>query len=216
MIQLTRTGIRCSSDLEALREEFAANHVVRLPQLLSADIMSKVWERMECGPWIENVHSDISRELLLDDAQAANLLNFVASSPAFFSAIQKITSCTNATNFMGRIYRMLPGDHHMSWHTDISDGEGRLVGLSVNLSPRPYSGGVFQLRPRCSTELLCELPNTGSADAFLFRISPELSHRVTPVEGAEPKTAFAGWFKSSGTDFLTVIRQRASQADNGL
>jgi len=29
---------------------------------------------------------------------------------------------------------------------------------------------------------------------------------VSPVEGVEPKTAFAGWFQSGGADFISSVR----------
>ena len=78
--------------------------------------------------------------------------------------------------------------------------------MSVNLGPRPYDGGVFQLRRRGSEDILCELPNVVPGDAILFQISKELVHQVTPVVGTEPKTAFAGWFVSSGEEFFSTIR----------
>ena len=209
MIQLTRNGIRGSSDLDALREEFASTDAVRLPKLLSVDIMARIFELMERGRWIENIHPGISRELLLEDTLALHLLQFVTSAPDFLTVIERIASCAQPTNFQGRIYRMLPGaEHQDSWHDDA--GEGRMVGMSINLSPHPYAGGVLQFRRRRTKELLRELPNVISADAILFRISPELEHRVSPVEGVEPKTAFAGWFKTVGIDFLASIRQYPS------
>jgi 2OG-Fe(II) oxygenase superfamily len=211
MIQLTRNGLHCSADLEALREEFAASHTLRLPQLLSTDIMGKLLDRMERGKWIDRVHPGISKELQLEDAQAWQLLHFVISAPDFLSLIERITSFEKMTSFRGRIYRMLPGqEHRIPWHDDMSDDRERLVGMSVNLSPTPYSGGVFQLRRRGSREILRELPNVISTDAILFRISPELLHRVTAVNGAEPKTSFAGWFKSSGGNFLATVKRHAS------
>jgi len=38
----------------------------------------------------------------------------------------------------------LARDIHDDWHNDCCDS--RLIGVSVNLSPEPYNGGVFQLR----------------------------------------------------------------------
>jgi hypothetical protein len=68
--------------------------------------------------------------------------------------------------------------------------------MSVNLSLRGYEGGIFQLREWSSKRILAEIANTGWGDATLFRISAELEHQVTEVTGEQPKTAFAGWFKS--------------------
>jgi hypothetical protein len=61
-----------------------------------------------------------------------------------------------------------------------------------------------------SGKILCELPNTGQGDAIFFRISPELKHVVTAMEGTEPKTAYAGWFRSGPTGFYARLRTASS------
>ena len=45
-------------------------------------------------------------------------------------------------------------------------------------------------------------------DAVLFRIDPELKHRVLPVTGATPKCRFAGWF-SGAPGFRHLIRMQS-------
>jgi hypothetical protein len=85
--------------------------------------------------------------------------------------------------------------HTDDWHDDTSDG--RLLAMSINLSPRGYQGGVFQMRESKSHWTLMEIANTGLGDALLFRVSSDLQHRVTEVQTGEPRTAFAGWFHST-------------------
>ena len=36
--------------------------------------------------------------------------------------------------------------------------------------------------------------NTGAGDALLFALGRGLQHRIRPIAGTVPKTAFAGWF----------------------
>ena len=84
--------------------------------------------------------------------------------------------------------------------------------MSVNLSPKPYAGGILQLREARSEEILAEIANTGLGDALFFRISPELKHRVSPVEGIVPKTAYAGWFQAE-LDFRAMFRATAVRPD---
>jgi hypothetical protein len=207
MLQLTRNGIAGSFDLEAMRAEFDANRALRLPGLLAGDLLAKVHRRLELGQWIEDVHPGISRELVLRDRPGWQMLHFLASSPGMLAVVRGISGSPEISNFRGRVYRMLPGsENRIRWHDDLSELHGRIVGISVNLGPLPYSGGTFQLRRHGSRRLICELPNVGPGDAILFRISPELKHRVTPVLGTEPKTSFAGWFRSTGTDFVDSIK----------
>jgi hypothetical protein len=46
--------------------------------------------------------------------------------------------------------------------------------MSVNLSPLPYAGGVFQMRERESVCSIVEFANIGWDDAILFRVSGRL------------------------------------------
>jgi predicted 2-oxoglutarate/Fe(II)-dependent dioxygenase YbiX len=71
-----------------------------------------------------------------------------------------------------------------------------LVALSLNLNTVAYAGGTLELR-EVESKKSVQLPNITFGDAILFRVADYLEHRVTPVEGAEPKTAFAGWFRTT-------------------
>ncbi len=213
MIQLTRNGLRSDGDLSALRAEFDANHVLRLPALLAPDTLQFLQLRMDAGPWADLRHGKAAREVVLQDAAALHLLHFMIGAPDFLDIVRRITGCDAIKAFGGRIYRMLPIREHMQrWHNDFDDRGLRRIALSINLGPRPYQGGLFQMRRAGKRKLLCELPNIAPGHATLFRIAPELEHRVTPVTGNEPKTAFAGWFRSSGSDFLTSIREQSDRA----
>jgi len=79
--------------------------------------------------------------------------------------------------------------------------EGRLVAMSVNLSTKSYQGGVLQIRKKKSHQVIAEIQNVGLGDAVLFRVSEELEHRVTSVQGGLAKVTFAGWFDASNDDF---------------
>ena len=83
--------------------------------------------------------------------------------------------------------------------------------MSVNLSGQPYGGGVFQLRRTADERLLGEVHNLGLGDAILFRLSPQLQHRVTDVTGEHPKTAFAGWFRPD-TSYREALRSLSPSA----
>jgi len=200
MIQLGKSRVVADpQDIERCRIEFDEKHCVLLPKLLEPPLLDFLLERLEQGLWQDRVHEDIGNEVVLEDASAGGLLHFVANAPAFLKIVEEITGCGPLTQFEGRIYRFVPNSgHYDSWHND--NGNGRLVAMSLNLSLRGYEGGVFQLREWSSKRMLAEIANTGWGDATLFRISGELEHQVTEVTGEQPKTAFAGWFKSEDSN----------------
>jgi len=204
MLHETRAVRHSDPHTEALRAEFQSSHSARLPGLLDAVLVEAVTEGMRRGTWMTNEHDGLGREVILDDVRTLDLLHFVANTPAFLAVVRELTGHTAITRFEGRVYRMIPGtDHHDSWHDDA--GGHRLVGMSLNLGPRPYMGGCFQLREKSEPTVRRELPNLVPGHAILFRISPALTHRVTRVVGAEPKTAFAGWFLSGGSDYFSTL-----------
>jgi 2OG-Fe(II) oxygenase superfamily len=206
-IRVRRSGLSLdTSGLAELRARFETSQCVRLQGLLDPDLLSFLVDRLERGTWSERVHDGIGVEHVLDEDPALHMLFFLVNAPRFRDVIEAVTGCRPLTRFNGRIYRMVPSrGHYDDWHNDVSDE--RLVGMSVNLSPRGYTGGTFQLRQHATHIVLAELANTGFGDAILFRISSDLEHRVTDVEGAEAKVAFAGWFRRAPTDLFSLLRE---------
>jgi len=206
MVQFTRAGLAAGeapADLEQLRREFGDRHCIRLRRLLAGDLLALVRREVAQAAFVDRAHGTIGLEGAMQFNAAFTLLSFVSNDPRFFGFVERVTGCGRIAAFVGRVYRMVPGTaHYDSWHSDtIGD---RLIGMSINLSPEVYGGGVFQLRDRASKAMIAEAPNTGEGDAILFRIDEALEHRVTPLEGSATKTAFAGWFVSK-PDFLSML-----------
>jgi hypothetical protein len=209
MIQLTRTGVVFSgseSDLNQLRSDFDRDNHLILPRLFECELLQIVLKRIESSKFVPFEHKGIGLEFCMEDHPTISLLNFVANIPAFHRLIERITGCGSIGEYTGRVYRMTSCDgHYDHWHDDSNDG--RMLTMSVNLTPGEFRGGALQMR-RCGTEeMLHEIRNTGLGDALLFRISPEFEHRVQGVEGEVPKTALAGWF-IPGKTFHEAARER--------
>jgi hypothetical protein len=112
-----------------------------------------------------------------------------------FHAIEKITEIPAIGNFVGRLHSSVHGGgHHIAWHGDNADN--RLLGLTIDLSSSAYEGGVFELRRKASQEIICAVPRQQPGDAFVFRISPDLQHRLTLIKSGGPRTVGVGWFRS--------------------
>ena len=213
MVQLTKDGLIGAANFEEYAKEFARSHAFCLPKLLHPDLLRLVSSRLEQSSWVTQDDGVIARESLPKDQVPASALNFAANTSEFLDLIRRVTNQPDIKLFGGRVYRMEPSvDHFDSWHADIgTTHQDRLVGMSVNLSPRPYQGGVFRLRDEASGEILFEQSNTGAGDAIFFRISPLLKHMVTPLAGIAPKTAFAGWFRSGNLNFYARLKQAAHE-----
>jgi hypothetical protein len=209
MITIHKSGIQVSltaETIDSLRQHFQLHHYIRLPKLLSEELLEEFHQQIENSEWQERIHEHIGVEVCLADPGIAALLNFLWNDQEFFRLIERITGCERIGSFDGRVYRMIPNSgHYDSWHTD--NGEDRLVALSMNLTKDLYQGGVLQIRHQSSLEPPTQVPNTEFGNAIVFRIESGFEHRITSIEGSTAKTAFAGWFKSH-PDFWSTISQK--------
>lgn len=200
MIQLSRAGVRVSgpaTDLDALARQFAARHVIQLPSFLDPGLGALLDRRLAAAPFRARIEEGTEIEETLDDPNLAALCHFVMNDRRLFSVIDRLTGCGPFAQFTGRVYRRrapaAPGEHYYPWHDDVS--EDRRVAISINLTPASYQGGCLQLRDAATHATIAEIANTGHHDAVVFRVSPALQHRVTPVEGGVARTVLTGWFR---------------------
>ena len=217
MVQLTRSGPVISPavrHLDRLRTQFDGEHCIRLPGFIDAELLRFIQKQIEHARFDICVHENIGAELTPAEDVTLSLLLFLSNDPKLFEVIRQVTRCGRIGCFTGRVYRMAPGaGHYDSWHSDAA--EHRLIGMSVNLGSHSYDGGIFRLREASSKKLLCEVANTGPGDAIVFRIARHLQHCVTTVEGTQPKTAFAGWFKSE-PEFLSLLTRTETAGEESL
>lgn len=207
MLRIGRGGLAADArDVDRLRAEFATSQVVLLRGLLDPHLVHFILGRLEQSEWRVKIHPGIAEEHIAMDKQALHLLHFLSNMRQFRLVIQEITRSEPLSLFYGRVYRMIPAlGHYDRWHNDVTT-ENRVLGMSLNLSPRGYRGGLFQLRQSGPGRILAEIANTGLGDALLFKLSKNLEHRVGDIEGDEPKTAFAGWFKPDVPELFVQLK----------
>ena len=148
--------------------------------------------------------------------EAEFLLCFCLQHPEFFAFVEAVTGCPPVKSFGGRLLRLSPGKgHFLDWHRDDAYDARRLASLSLNLSPKPYAGGVLQFRRPGAPGVTSQVANTVQGDAVLFRAAGETMHRNTALTGTRAKTAFSGWFYSdrTGGELSMFTREAGSGAD---
>ena len=194
--QLTFRGARIQRDapaIDALAAEFRERCCVKVPQFLAPPLLRWLQEQLASAKFSAASHHGMeSTELQLDNCTALGVISFLVNDPLVFRFVEAISGRTLLTRFIGRVYSRQPGLHGDAWHDDIRPD--RLVGMSINLSTGVYDGGVFEIRETATQRALGAIANTGFGDAILFPIDEALQHRVSPLAGTVPKTAYAGWF----------------------
>jgi hypothetical protein len=213
VLSVDRYGIRIDGSIEELRSQFAARPYLELPGFVAPGLLSIVESAVERGDFADRAHPGIGAEVCLESGEATRACQLVFNDPALLDVVTRVAGCAPLRCFDGRVYRLASqSGHYDSWHSDAA--HGRLVGLSVNLSREPYEGGVLEIRRAGATEAEHAVSSRGFGSAVLFRISPDLRHRVTAVRGAAPRTAYAGWFRTHpdfADVFLAAINSRAAE-----
>lgn len=200
-IQITKSGIvlfEASKYLEQIQNEFAINHCVTLSKFFDRKLLQFLRNKLTRASFFEDrykVGNNNATGYTTDDETIVGLIHFLLNDEKLFNFIQKITGCKKIGCFNGRVYSKVPNqEQYDMWHDDLA--QNRMVAISVNLSPEPFSGGMLQIRNSKSKQILCEAANIDFGGAIIFRIAPYLEHRVTRVKGKTIRTVLTGWFRS--------------------
>lgn len=210
-LQLNRSRARFTAApaaLRKLRAHFDKYHYVRLKHFIDPVLLKQIRNEVGKADFFKKIHGNIGVELCMKANAGLRMLNFIADDPELFGWVREITGCGSIGCFTGRIYRMCADHHHDDWHNDMT--ENRLIAMSINLSEKPYEGGRLLLRETGKPETEQKIENTGPGDAILFRLSHKLEHLVESVYGKNPKTAYAGWFRSK-PDFRNAFKRRRKE-----
>ena len=205
IVQITSAGVRKApqTELGRARKLFDRQHYLHLPRFFDRDVLSLFQRLLENANFVL-LDEGPSRELCLADPGIYGRLEFLLNAPELFEALGNITGCRGIRRYAGHVYRLEPGEgHFVDWHADLVGT--RVLGLTVNISARAYTGGTLEIRRRASKRMVARVPNPVAGDALLIRLSPLLEHRVSAIEGDAARIACAGWFKRR-PDYRSVLR----------
>lgn len=130
---------------------------------------------------------------LVSTAPSIVLLNNFFMDTKLIRSISEMTGIAPLVGAYSRVYKFEPNSGQAyNWHNDLTSA--RLVGFSVNLSPRPFEGGEFTIRRSDDHTVSATVQNTGYGDAIFFPVAQKFEHCVAPVSGDVARVACAGWF----------------------
>ena len=208
MIEFTSEGVTTTataSGMDAARELFARAKLLRLPGLLTPEFAEVVRQGMNrdgfeapdeatmksvYGGWYGKVRQDLNPGVTND------MLNKRVNDPAFLSFVQEIAGTPPLQRCVGRVFRLLPTDEDLIWHTDAEGG--RVADLVVDLSAERYQGGRFEMRHASSKQIFTTMDAMQYREGALARISADIEHHNRRVTSTNPRVTFVGWFVPEG------------------
>jgi hypothetical protein len=185
--------------IEHYQAEYRKNHCIFLPGFIAKAPLKNLLDKLEQTKFetkYEMEEENKFGKVLFVPQKAPVIFTFhlLLNNPKLFSVLQKITECEPIGNFVGRIHRSNEGERHeIDWHGDNSDN--RLLAITLSLGTERYIGAQFQMRKTGSSIIDYEFGQLEAGDALIFKISPDLQHRLAPLEKGR-RTVGVGWFRS--------------------
>jgi 2OG-Fe(II) oxygenase superfamily len=213
MVQITQNNFIANDEtkIKPWQKEFEQEHCIVIPNLLDKKWVGKIMDSLEKAEFFENEHLTDDNIVFANDQtikgnnMALHQINFLLNNSSLFRTIEMITKSKGIQGFSGRIYRNMPEkEHHLDWHDDTED-KNRIIAISINLSRNKFAGGLFQIRDKATKKIFREVSCGNPGDAHIFRVSPQLQHRVLPTTGEFPRMAAAGWFINKPVSFFKKI-----------
>jgi hypothetical protein len=213
MIQFTKHGIEVTASTEELaraRAEFDQHRMLRLPGLLSAELVESVRRGIQQDGFEEppELAADAPDAVYrgayqggkvgqdLQPGETARLIAARTNDRVLLSFVETITASPPLQRCIGRVFRLFPMPDDLPWHTDAEGG--RLADLIINLSSPQHDGGLFQMRDAHTQKIFNEVEDGAFGDGLLIRISPHIEHHYKAITGTTPKVTFSGWFVPRG------------------
>jgi 2OG-Fe(II) oxygenase superfamily/Coenzyme PQQ synthesis protein D (PqqD) len=193
---------------------YEREHAILLPRFLAPRLLAVIREQIDRGRFRRVIHKGFGSDEFLPRHNATAALIFLLDDPRVFAEIRRLTGCGPLRSVSASIRRAIAGKgKSLSWHND--NAESRRAAITINLSPRPYRGGLLEIRRKRDGSIVKQIANVGPGDAVLFRVSVALEHRNTEVIGPNPKTAFSGWFRSASVFDRSVLAKTKGDCRRG-
>lgn len=200
-VQLTQTTVIVSQErIAGLNAEFAATGIAHMPGFLSPQLLGVVKKQILTSTFraTAEVYAPHSSRLMgttlkVPDGDPVILaLHFMFNRQELFQLARDVSGISRPGNFVCRMHRTTPeSEQHLDWHDDA--GNGRVLGLNINLCDGEFTGGAFQIRDAAG-EIRADVRQWAPGDAFLFRIGHGWQHRLNKVESG-CRTVAVGWFR---------------------
>ena len=125
---------------------------------------------------------------------AGKALTLALSSASLLAWLEQATGRGPLRRASGSVLQMEQRTDNLYWHDDLQTDPDRVLGVTINLSPQPYTGGDLSLRRKSTTDPLIRHRHETIGSTLIFDVDTTLEHRVLPVTTGGPRRIFTGWF----------------------
>lgn len=196
-VQLAPAGVRILAGDAGLAEQFRTSGMLALPGFLDESFVQLLDRADKTSTFVREVVTDLGEREIESPLRGTAAILLALRNRELLDWVAKITGSSCPLEVGGNIVRTWPGGRdRLDWHDDVGDVR-RIAGLTIRLGMSPFEGGEFEMRAKCKPEAITGHHHARVGDALLFRVSPQLEHRVTPIASGGPRQMFAGWFMAA-------------------
>ncbi len=156
-------------------------------------LLAKLLIRAAAAPYIENYVDHIGWREIEAPQRVGASLSLLLGRLALLDWLEMATGLTPLRATMGRLVQTRAnGSDGLFWHSDMED-DNRKLGLVVNLSDQPFTGGAFEMRRKGASAPFHCVTYDQPGSIMVFAVNDAIEHRVTLVTAGGPRRVYAGW-----------------------
>lgn len=178
------------------RRHFERDSVLNFAQPFAPDLLRILMMRAAGAEFVPNDVVRIGTREVEAPQRVGGMINLMLARPGFLQWVEQATGLSPLRAVAGRLVQTCAnGKDALVWHDDL-DGPNRLLGIVINLSDAPFSGGDFEMR-RVGADRPFLTQSVGQPGSMrLFALGSDLQHRVTKLTSGGPRRVYSGWFLS--------------------
>lgn len=176
--------------------EFKRDCSLRLEAPFTAALLAMMMTRAANARFIDDDVDDIGKREIEAPQRVGGTISLLLARAPFLRWVEQATGRSPLTAVAGRLVQTRAGSPHaLNWHDDIEDAK-RMLGVVINLSDNPFTGGQFEMRRAGSNQPFLSHRYDRTGSMMIFAVRRGLEHRVAEVESGGPRRVYAGWFLS--------------------
>ena len=178
------------------RAQFDAKSSLLFDNVFEPEFLARLVSSAATAPFVENMVEHIGLREMEERQRVGATISLVLGRFDFLEWLEKATGISPLRATMGRLVQTRAnGQDALGWHDDM-DTDYRQLGIVINLSDQPFTGGVFEMRRKGEALPFHSVKHDKPGSIMVFAVNPGIEHRVTLVTEGGPRRVYAGWAAS--------------------
>lgn len=181
------------ADPALYRSMFEQQSSLLFDRTFDPELLTKLLIRAAAAPYIADYVDHIGQREIEAPQRVGASMSLLLGRFALLDWLEVATGLKPLRATMGRLAQTRAnGSDALSWHSDM-ESDHRKLGLVVNLSDQPFTGGAFEMRRKGASSPFHSVTYDQPGSIMVFAVNDEIEHRVTLVTAGGPRRVYAGW-----------------------